>query len=123
MQKPFLLVYLGHIMDKVEIQQLVKEEVGASAAYYFGLIKELILDQFAFAAERQQMFEEQTVRNFAEIKEELVQIKTNTDTNSLEILTLQEKDRESWHKAAQMEREYKLLDKRVEKLETNYNYV
>ncbi len=110
-------------MDKVEIRQLIKDEISASGAHYFGLIKELFLDQFALIREDHKMFEEKTDRHFEKIEEDLDQIKRNTDTNSLEILALQEKDRESWHKAAQMEREYKLLDKRVERLETNYNYV
>lgn len=114
---------MGHSMDKVEIQQLVKEEVGASAAHYFGLLKELIMDQFAVAAERHQMFEEKADRQLEKIEQDLEQIKRNTDINSLEILALQDKDHESWRKTTQIEQECKLLDKRISKLETNYNYV
>ncbi len=114
-------------MDKVEIRQLVREEVsqevGKSAAHYFGLMKELIMDQFAFAREGQQMFEEKIDRRFQKIEDDLEQIKRNTDTNSLEIVALQDSDRESWRKTAQLEQEYDLLNNRVMKLETKLNYV
>lgn len=110
-------------MDKSEIRQFVQEEVGALGAHYFGLIKELIMDQFALAREGQQMFEETTGRRFEKIEEKLDQVILNTNRNSLDILELQDSDKESWRKINELEQEYDLLNSRVVKLETKLNYV
>ena len=85
-------------MDKVEIRQLVQGEVETAAAQRFGVIQEWLTDQFKLIQENFQMVHEKMDRQFAELKEDLEQVKRNTDRNSLEIVALQEKDKESWRR-------------------------
>lgn len=71
-----------------EIKKLVQEEVGTSVAHHFGLIQEWFSDQFALVHEKFAMLEEKWDLRFEEIRSDLDQVKRNTDTNSLDIHTL-----------------------------------
>ena len=110
-------------MDKMEIENIMEEKAQTVFARNFTIFLERLDDQFKLVQEGFQGVHEKMDRNFSEIREDLEQIKRNTDTNSLEILALQDKDRESWRKTEILEEEYKLLGKRVERLEGKYNYV
>lgn len=89
---------MGHSMDKIEIRQIVHEEVETAASQRFGVIQEWMADQFQLIRENFQMVHEKMDRNFAEMREDLEQIKRNTDRNSLDIVGLQQKDKESWRR-------------------------
>jgi hypothetical protein len=76
-----------------EIRKIVKEELGESAAHHFGLIKEIISDQFKIAKEGQDMFRESMERKFDELRQEISPMKKNIDRNSLDILALQDDEK------------------------------
>ena len=81
-------IYLPHIMDKVEIENLIEEKVEEKASQRFDVIMEWFSDQFALVHEKFEMMDEKMDRQFAELKEDLEQVKRNTDTNSLDIINL-----------------------------------
>lgn len=87
-------------MDKAEIENFIEEKVEEKASQRFGAIQEWLKDEFKLIRENFQMVHEKMDRGFAEIREDIAQIKVNVDRNSLDILELQdkEKSRESWRK-------------------------
>lgn len=89
-----------------EIKEIVRKEVETSAAHYFGLLKEIISDQFKIAREGQDMFKESMERKFDELHQEISPMKKNIDRNSLDILDLQN--------------EQKIMKSDIKELEKNY---
>lgn len=77
------------VLTRDTVTEIVQKEVETSAAHYFGLIKEIISDQFKIAREGQNMFQESMERRFDELRQEISPMKKNTDRNSLDILALQ----------------------------------
>ncbi len=85
-------------MDRTEIENLIDQKVDTVVSRQFGMVMEWFTDQFALVHEKFEMLEEKMDRGFAEIREDIAQIKINVDRNSLDILELQNKDKESWRR-------------------------
>lgn len=102
---------------------MIDEKLGARVAHHFGVMQEWFTDQFTLVHEKFEMLEEKMDRGFAEIREDLDRVKRNTDTNSLEILTLQEKQKRADTSIKKLNQVTKLLEKRVGKLEKKHEYV
>ena len=63
------------LMIEEQVSRIVDEKVGASAASYFGMMKEWMAEQFLGMNERIILSEEKSERNFIEIREEIIGIK------------------------------------------------
>lgn len=72
-----------------EIRKIVQEEVGASVAHHFELLKEWMTDKFQAINERFEAQDEKMDRNFMELRGDIKRIDKNIDDNSLDILALQ----------------------------------
>ncbi len=62
-------------MIEEQVSRIVDQKVGASAAHYFGMMKEWMAEQFLGMNERIMLSEEKSERNFVEIREEIIGIK------------------------------------------------
>lgn len=68
------------------VSKIVDEKVGASAAHYFGLMKEEFAHRFGLLNEKLDLNQEKNDRNFAELREDISHIHTILDEHSLEMV-------------------------------------